>query len=927
MVEIDSGNFIAYCEIMQHFFDLITRNALLVLAALAAITLFFAAHLGRLHVDTSVTQMIVKDLPEKAEFDRYKSEFGWNPSDILVVFKSEDVFSPSAYSRIKELTEALRSVEGVKRVASLSTLKYDLDFLNEWTLEDLKRNVFAADIFVNHLVSEDGKTAAIIVVSEQDAVATKTSQTIERILEKYRDPSRPFQIYQIGTPVIGHTLTQYTQRNLVTLPVLAALIMFLVLIVCFQNLRGALVPLSSVGLSLVWTFGLMGLADVSLSMVTMIIPVLVIAVGTAYALHIMAAYNDATENHPVHREAVVAGLIKVCLPTLLACLTTIVGFASLLLNEIEITRDFALFSCVGIFFLLTVHLTYIPALLSLLETPYSTGRRSQLPWIESFLTRVLHVSLHRPKMVFVASALVTLTAVFGLFRIQVETTPINYFKKDDPLRMAFDDVYKNLSGIYPVNVILRSGQPGYFKSPEALRLVESFQEFAVGIEGIDMTTSVVDLLKLEGLFTRNFADKSTYYVLPDDPFIVQEAVKNLRLLDGDETIDYFVSKDFKRINITCRSHATSTSDFIQMEQTLSEHLEKHLPEGVRYDITGLTMAISHSSKAITLGQIKSLALAMFFVFVLLSFLFLSPRVGLYCMLPNMFPILVNFGVMGWFGIDLCVATSLIASIAIGLSVDDTIHYAFRYNHLFKTKFGREKALLLTTTSVGKPILFTSLAVGLGFSVLLCSSFVPTILFGILMLITAVSALAGDLIILPAILYRTDLVTLWDFVAQATGRDFYRRATLLINILRSQAGSVVITGFEKNFKDKEIIFEPDQPDDAVYLILRGKVLVRCLGDEGNEDTAELVAGDVFSSPGDLYCGGKNAKAMALEKTRLFQTSDRTFQRLKEICSNQGTGIAFVDLTGARVRREETYRGVINCRCLSDRAKLFSCWVKE
>jgi hypothetical protein len=101
----------------------------------------------------------------------------------------------------------------------------------------------------------------------------------------------------------------------------------------------------------------------------------------------------------------------------------------------------------------------------------------------------------------------------------------------------------------------------------------------------------------------------------------------------------------------------------------------------------------------------------------------------------------------------------------------------------------------------------------------------------------------------------------------------------------------------------------------------------LGDEGNEDTAELVAGDVFSGPGDLYCGGKNAKAMALEKTRLFQTSERTFQRLKEICSNQGTGIAFVDLTGARVRREETYRGVINCRCLSDRAKLFSCWVKE
>jgi len=915
---------------MHHYFDLITRKAMVVLAALTAVTLFFAAHLGRLHVDTSVTQMIVKDLPEKEEFDRYKSEFGWNPTDILVVFKSEDVFSPEAYSKIKELTEELRALEGVKRVASLSTLKYDLDFLNEWTLEDLRQNVGAADIFLNHLVSEDEKTAGIIVVSEQDAIAESTTMAIERILEERRNPNQPFQRYQIGTPVIGHQLTQYTENNIKTLPVLAALIMFIVLLICFHNFRGALVPLSSVGISLIWTFGLMGLVDIPLSMVTMIIPVLLIAVGTAYALHIMAAYNDATRSDQPNREAVISGLAKVCLPTILASLTTMVGFASLILNDIEITRDFAIFSCLGLFFLLIIHLTYIPAVLSLLGKPYTAQYvyPPQAPrWTESFLARALHVSLHKPKSVAVITTLITGVAVVGLFRIQVETTPINYFKKSDPLRMAFDDVYKNLSGIYPMNVILRSDTPGYFKSPEVLRRVERFQQFAENTQAVDIATSVVDLLKLEGLFTRNFADKAKYYVLPRDPFIVQEAVKNLRLLDGDETIDYFVSKDFTRINITCRSHATSTTDFIQIERTLSDYLETHLPEGVHYDITGLTMAISHSSKAITVGQVESLGLALVFVFILLSCLFLSPRVGLYCMLPNIFPILVNFGVMGWFGINLCVATSLIASIAIGLSVDDTIHYAFRYNHIYKSRTSREKALWLTTTTVGKPIVFTSLTVGLGFSVLLCSSFVPTILFGMLMLVTTAAALMGDLIILPAILYRTDLVTLWDFVAQATGRDFYRRATLIVDILRSQAGSVVVTGFEKNFKDQEVIFEQDEPEDAVYLILRGKVMVQCKDREQEQAVAELSEGDVFARPQETYCQGMDTKAVALEKTRLFQISERTFHRLRGLCPGQGPGTAYIDLGGVKAQRQETHRGVVNCRCIPGRAKLFSCWVRE
>jgi CRP-like cAMP-binding protein len=169
--------------------------------------------------------------------------------------------------------------------------------------------------------------------------------------------------------------------------------------------------------------------------------------------------------------------------------------------------------------------------------------------------------------------------------------------------------------------------------------------------------------------------------------------------------------------------------------------------------------------------------------------------------------------------------------------------------------------------------------------------------------------------------------LWDFVSQAAGRGFHRRAALLVDILKSQAGSVVVTGFERNFEDQECIFQQDEPDDTAYLILRGKVLVQCTkeGDEGV--IAQLAPGEVFTKPEDTYCRGMDATAVALEKTRLFQINEHAYRRLKRLCRRQAPGFAYVDLKDVKARRRETDRGAVSCRCLSDKATLFSCWVKE
>jgi hypothetical protein len=355
-------------------------------------------------------------------------------------------------------------------------------------------------------------------------------------------------------------------------------------------------------------------------------------------------------------------------------------------------------------------------------------------------------------------------------------------------------------------------------------------------------------------------------------------------------------------------------------------LDKYFSKEVDSVVTGLTMAVSHSSETVTAGQIRSLGMALVLIFILLSILFMSPRVGFYAMLPNLFPILVNFGVMGWFDIHLCVATSLIASIAIGLSVDDTIHYAFRFNQEYKKDGTRRYATARTTRAVGKPIVCTSLAVGLGFSVLLFSSFVPTTIFGVLMVVTAISALIGDLFILPAILLRVELVTLWDFVSETMGKGFRQRIALLGGVLRSRVASVVVTGFEQNFRSRDVIFGWGDRRNTLYLILRGKVLVSVDKDGREETIGEFGKGHILGEMTWNRAFWRRTKVTACEPCRLLQINRHTLDRRVKDLLLYISSTPCLKLDGILAKRQETDRGALNCRCLPGKATIYSFWLR-
>ncbi len=731
----------------------------LVLSLIILITLLFATKLPQLRFETSIYDLAIENLPESVYYQRFKKLFG-SEEMILVVAKGDDFFAPKTFERLGKISEALSNIKGVRRVLSLPGIKRDMDLTDRWTSSDFKEIIAPILLFKRNFLSEDRKTTVMSVLLDDVTDKAPVIQAVEKIILK---ENKTLSFYQIGMPLVSKALADYTESDFLKLPPVALFIMALVLLFLFRDVRSVLIPVGSVLFALIWTFGMMAWTGAPLSLLTMIVPVFLIAVGTAYCMYILSAYRSAAEKAESSKEAVFDCFIHVRFPTVLAVVTTIMGLASLMLNQIHSIRAFSAFSCLGLASLLGMLLFGVPAVLSVLPLPRKVRRKPLEAGgpIRLFLKKIVHLNIKQRKWVLLSVLLVSIIAILGIIQLDVETNPVGFFKESTPISRNFEDIAQETSGSFPVNVVLGARTEGYFEDPARLARIAEIQGFLDGLDGVDKTVSLADFLKLVNYATNEYKEEA--YALPEEPFEVRMLINSYKSLLGLEMFERFMDVDMKQANILLRTHISGSRDFLALKKEITDYLTANFGNALDVNVTGFGIVISQSSVLLTQGLVKSLSLTLVLIIAAMSLLFLSAKVGFMAIIPNVFPILVSFGFMGWFGIELSVATSLIASIAIGLAVDDTIHYLVRYNEEFKKDLDKDRALRDTIYEVGRPIIFTTLAISLGFSILIFSHFKPTAVFGLLMVVTMLAALWGALLILPSVMLHVELVTAWDLL--------------------------------------------------------------------------------------------------------------------------------------------------------------------
>lgn len=738
--------------------SLLDRPAIVIIAA-TAVTLFFALQIPKLTISSSIHDFIIKDHPDTVRYREFRELFG-SDEIIRIVVKSENVFDPETFQKIENLADNAGRIQGVRRVVSLPGIRKAMDVSDKWDLAEFAKILAPVALFQKNIISEDFRTTALTLVLHTDANVESVIRGVDSLIE---NAPEDLSLYQIGMPLVSKSLADYTRTDFFRIPPVTFLLIAVILLFLFQNFQCLVFPLACVSAALVWTFGLMAIFDVALSMLTMIVPVFVIAVGTAYCLYICSEYTERARHAESSDSAVFLTFSEMTLPTFLAVFTTVIGVGSLLVNRIAAIGEFAVFSCAGISSLLIILLTVFPCALKLAPLPKkkNTAVGGGNGMIDRLLDIIVNIILKRQGTVLLVIAVAVLFCAIGIFRLRAETNPVDYFKKSTPVSRNFHDIYKDLSGSFPVNVVMNGRIENYFEEPEAAKQIETLQAYLDTLPGVDKTVSFADYTKLAHFALNQF--DPAFYVLPTEGFEMRMAMNNYKSMLGDDMFTRFMNPDFSTANIFLLTHISSSAAFLKLEQDILSHVAANFPKDIGWRVTGFAMAISASGEALVDGQVKSLSLTMILIFGVMILLFLSAKVGLVAILAACFPIAVNFGLMGWFGIKLSVATSLIASIAIGLAVDDIIHYLVRYSREFKKDLDKDRALRDTVRGVGKPIIFTTLTIGTGFSILIFSHFVPTAVFGLLMVITLTAALIGDLILLPALMLHVELVTAWDLL--------------------------------------------------------------------------------------------------------------------------------------------------------------------
>jgi predicted RND superfamily exporter protein len=573
-----------------------------------------------------------------------------------------------------------------------------------------------------------------------------------------------------GVPVVNISMHTYMQSDMFILTPIVLLVVIFVFYFNFRSVRGVILPFFTLGMAELWLFGLMGYLGYKITPLGISLPPLMIAVGSSYSIHILNQYY--ADFDMISKEGKMKGLLHsmshISLTVLLAGFTTFIAFITLTTSRIAAVREWGFLSAVGVVFAVVISSSLIPSCLKLMPHKIPSLLRGKDKVLKkTIVDRIVLLFtkgaiIHHRKVVAVVILLLGISLV-GISKLEVETTFLSYFKDNDPVRKDGSFIGEKFGGGVGFNILIDSGEVDGVKSPQFLAMIEDLREWLVSDENDDLnigrTDSFTDLIKTMHMAMNN--DDSAMYKIPEAKGDIADY---LEIYSGDDEdsdgrfdeFEPFVDFDFKTLNLLTRMHGKrdlllGTAVTKHTVKSISDYMDNHLPDSYSYRMTGFpTMEIKLVNYVIT-GQLQSLLYSLIVVGIIVALLFNHLKVGPLALIPMSVAVIINFGIMGWFGVKLDMATSIIAAVTIGIGVDDTIHFlnTFRYNRARGCSV--DETIARTSAVSGKAIVFTSLALILGHLVLVVSNFIPIILFGVLMAGTMIATTIGALLVLPSVI--------------------------------------------------------------------------------------------------------------------------------------------------------------------------------
>tara|TARA_B100001109_G_scaffold255332_1_gene257930 strand:- start:110 stop:2515 length:2406 start_codon:yes stop_codon:yes gene_type:complete len=758
------------------FSSFILRQRYFIIALVTLATVFFGYKAKDVKMSYEMAQVLPATDSTLINFKNFQDQFGQEGSIMVIGVKDNQLYEFDNFNLWLALSRNLKEVEGIDEVLSMATVfklernKEERKFepkavfgnavASQADLDSLLQQVYDLPFYEGFVYSEDHQTTLMALTLDRSLLDSKDRGILMGellgLVEQFEKDTE-LKVHYSGLPYIRANNTSKVSEEIKLFILLAILITATILLLFFRSFRAMMVSMIVVLVGVVWSVGIQVLFGYEVTILTALIPPLIIVIGIPNCIFILNKYHQEYKRHGNQILALSRVIQKIGNAIFLTNTTTSLGFGTFIFTDSSILVEFGIIATFGIASVFLVSITLLPIMLSFQRPPRERHTKHlERKWVHVVVNQlVIMVTNHRPK-VFVFTILIAIASIYGATLVKTTGNIADDLPRHDPVYLDLKFFEENFNGVLPFEVTVNTLKKGGATKLSTLKRIEKIQEEIKEYPEFSRPISIVEGLK--------FAKQSYYGGRPSKYALMNRQEQSFILpylsdsdSKGEEMLNSYIDSNRQITRITAQVADVGSSRMEVLLKDLEAKIDSIFPaDKFNVEYTGTSVVWLKGTDYLVKNLFLSLGIAIVLIAIIMAFLFASARMVIVSLIPNLLPLVFTAGIMGYFGISIKPSTILIFSIAFGISVDDTIHYLAKYRQELRVhSLNLREACILALKETGVSMIYTSIVLFFGFGVFAASEFGGTIALGLLVSITLLIAMASNLILLPSLLLAFD----------------------------------------------------------------------------------------------------------------------------------------------------------------------------
>ncbi|WP_286761028.1 efflux RND transporter permease subunit [Salegentibacter sp. UBA1130] len=752
---------------------LILRNRIIILLLIIATTVFLSTQWKNMRFSYTEANLLPDDHEDNIAYNEFLDKFGEEGNLVLLGVKDSTLFKPENFEAWKELTKTLEAFPAVDYAISVSNLqqlkkfedpsRFEMvpfiteDNPTEEELQQYQDQLYNELPFYENLVySSHSNTLQSAIYLNKEIVNSKERKTfvineLQPLIANFEEKTG-IDVKVSGMPYI-RTLNSQNIIDEIGLFILAALgVTSLIFFFFFRSIRATIISMITVCIGVMWAFGVIGLFNYEITVLTALIPPLIIVIGIPNCIFLINKYQQEIKKHGNQAKSLQRVITKVGNATLMTNITTASGFATFILTDSTLLKEFGIVASINIVAIFILSLLIIPIIYSYMNLP----RRKHLKhlnkrWIGGFVNWMEQMVRHRRISIYITSIVLLVVSIIGIYTIKISGSLLEDMPEEAEFFQDIKFFEEEFDGVMPLEILVDTKRKNGVLKPATLKRMEELENHLAEIPELSQPISITRLVKYSKQAFYN--GDAQYYQLPSsqEQNFIMPYTKGFS--SNENLLTSYIDSTGRYARITTYMKDVGTDKMEELEEDLWPQINKIFPQE-RYEIsmTGKAFIFQKGTNYLVKNLIISLSLAILLIAIFMAWMFRSFRMIIVSLVPNLLPLLVTAGMMGFLGVPIKPSTILVFSIAFGISVDDTIHFLAKYRQELKANNWRiKRSVYAALRETGVSMFYTSIVLFFGFSVFMISSFGGTVALGGLVSATLLFAMLANLLLLPSLL--------------------------------------------------------------------------------------------------------------------------------------------------------------------------------